>query len=188
MKQGASYLRTVEDVLSSEPRLISIPLTLFLDKQNRKFRLCSFGTRDFERLVKMYVNFEPKAYAAGLPPMDESRIRTWLEKLTTQGLNLVAKEGDRIAAHATLSPMNEDEAEVAVFVHQDFQGAGLGSKLVMCLVSVANLKHFEKVWGFVESENNAIIHINHELGFSTYRISQGSMEMELKLQERERRR
>ncbi|MBI3661100.1 GNAT family N-acetyltransferase [Candidatus Acetothermia bacterium] len=184
MKPGVSYLRTVEDVLSDEPRVLSVPLTIFIDKHGRPFRICRLGTRDFERLVEMYVSFEPKSQAGGLPPTDEPRIRAWLEKLIDQGLNLIAKDKSQIVAHAVLSSIDEREAEVAVFVHQGFQGLGLGHKLVTCLVTIANLKDFEKIWGLVESENSAIIHINHSLGFSTYRISQGSVEMELKLHER----
>jgi L-amino acid N-acyltransferase YncA len=184
MKPGASYLKTVEDALKTEPRTLSIPLTLFFDKHGRKFRLCRLGQRDFEPLVQMYENFEPKGQAGGLPPADAPRLRSWLKQLVSQGINLVAKERSRIVAHAVLSPLNEQEAEVAVFVHQQYQGIGLGHKLVTCLVTIANLKNFEKVWGLVESENNTIIHINHELGFTTYRISQGSIEMELKLRER----
>ncbi|MBI3460517.1 hypothetical protein HY009_06280, partial [Candidatus Acetothermia bacterium] len=88
MKPGVSYLRTVEDVLSDEPRVLSVPLTIFIDKHGRPFRICRLGTRDFERLVEMYVSFEPKSQAGGLPPTDEPRIRAWLEKLIDQGLNL----------------------------------------------------------------------------------------------------
>jgi L-amino acid N-acyltransferase YncA len=183
MKPGTSYLKTVDAVLNGRLHSLSVPLTLFFDKQNRKFRIARLGDRDIENLIQMYVSFEPKSRAGGLPPADEARIRAWVKKLASEGLNLIAKISDRVAAHATLSTIDAHEAEVAVFVHQDFQGAGLGHKLVTCLIAIANLKHFEKVWGLVESENAAIIHINHSLGFSTYRISQGSIEMELKLRE-----
>ena len=184
MKPEATYLTTVEDVLNQEGCTPSVPLTLFFDKHDRKFRICRYGSRDFERLVEMYISFEPKGQAGGLPPTDRPRIRAWLETLTSQGLNLIAKDKSRVVGHSALSPLNEREAEVAVFVHQDVQGAGLGHKLVTCLVTIANLRNFEKVWGLVESENSTIIHINHSLGFSTYRISQGSVEMELKLHEK----
>jgi len=51
MKFGISYLKTIDDVLNAHPRPLSVPLTLFFDKQNRKFRICRLGDRDVENLV-----------------------------------------------------------------------------------------------------------------------------------------
>ncbi|MFB6270638.1 MAG: N-acetyltransferase family protein, partial [Halobacterium sp.] len=82
----------------------------------------------FEALVEMYVEFDPADRAQGVPPVGEQRIREWLENLLEQdGFDVLAWHGDEVAGHATLVPDDESTYELAIFVHQDYQGAGIGT-------------------------------------------------------------
>jgi L-amino acid N-acyltransferase YncA len=74
------------------------------------------------------------------------------------------------------------QGELALFVHQDYQGAGLGTKLLTCLVAISAFKGYERLWALVEEGNRPVIAVNQKLGFQTLTISWGEREMELRLQ------
>jgi GNAT superfamily N-acetyltransferase len=101
------------------------PPLSFEDKEGREIEIRPYSEDEFEAVVEMYADFEPADRAQGIPPATESRVRDWFENLL-EGLNVVAWHDDRAVGHATLVP-DEDSHELAIFVHQDYQRAGIGS-------------------------------------------------------------
>jgi|GEM_PF-6271174 len=99
---------------------------------------------DRQALVEMYLGFEPKGAAFGLPPRKEPE--TWLDHLTPYP-NFVAWVAGRVVEHSVLCP-EDDLGEVAVFVHQDYRQRGLGKKLVRELVQEAQRLGLRKIWGW----------------------------------------
>jgi acetyltransferase len=79
--------------------------------------------------------------------------------------------------------MNEDltSGEVAVLVQDRFQGKSLGAKLVEMLIEIARERGLEDVRADVLTENESMLHIFRQLGFSTHRIDSGTSEVLLKL-------
>ena len=65
------------------------------------------------------------------------------------------------------------EAEYAVLVHDDFQGKGLGYKLVDVLIGVAQDMGLEGIHGTVLSENDKMLRIILKLGFTMKREEDG---------------
>jgi len=65
------------------------------------------------------------------------------------------------------------EAEYAVLVHDDFQGKGLGYKLVDVLIGVAQDMGLEGIHGTVLSENDKMLRIALKLGFTMRREEDG---------------
>lgn len=58
------------------------------------------------------------------------------------------------------------KAEFAVVVHDDFQGLGLGYKLVDMVIGIGHEKGVEEIYGFVLSDNVKMLSMCNKLGCS----------------------
>jgi len=87
-----------------------------------------FVPEERENLIKMYEDFSPEKRCCGLPPATRKGIEVWIDRLHENGYGFIAKLGDRIIGHIAAVPV-KDEAEFAVFIHQDFEDRGIGSEL-----------------------------------------------------------
>lgn len=81
----------------------------------------------------MYLAFEPKGAFQGLPPVAEPRLDEWLHELVNDGVeNFVCDNGERIIGHTMLCRgPGKHEAELAIFIHQDWRGFGAGRALLL---------------------------------------------------------
>ncbi|USZ69502.1 GNAT family N-acetyltransferase [Halorussus salilacus] len=156
------------------------PPVSFADGEGREIEIRPYEDDDFEAVVEMYVDFDSADRAQGIPPATESRVREWFEALL-DGLNVVAWHGDRAVGHATLVPGGDDAYELAIFVHQDYQRAGIGSKLIRALLGHGRANGVEKVWLTVERWNRAAVGLYESVGFETYGTESFEIEMSLKL-------
>ena len=116
---------------------------------------------DRDALIAMYLSFEPKGASFGLPPRKEPE--HWLDGLRACP-NFIMTAAGRIAGHAVLCGEGES-AEVAVFVHQDFRGRGLGKQLLRALVEEAQRLNLRRVWGMSELDNVPMLRLARSLGF-----------------------
>ncbi len=71
--------------------------------------------------------------------------------------------------------------ELAVFVHDSFQGQGLGTRLVKALLDIAREKSLPEVRAEVLSENTAMLGIFRRMGFTIRHLPGGASECLLKL-------
>lgn len=125
------------------------------------FELRAGTPADRSALLEMYESFEPKASAMGLPP--RYGIEQWLESL--EGFtNLLIWAGRQVVGHGILCPQ-DDSAEVAVFIHQDFRSRGLGKLLLSELVKEARRVGLRRVWGITELDNVPMLRLARSLGF-----------------------
>jgi acetyltransferase len=60
---------------------------------------------------------------------------------------------------------NQRSAEYAVLVHDDYQGKGLGYKLVDILIGIAQEKGLDEIYGFVLADNRKMLGVAKKLGF-----------------------
>jgi RimJ/RimL family protein N-acetyltransferase len=130
--------------------------------------LRAFDESDSEKLGEMYCQFEPKGEFQGLPPRTASQIREWLSQLCEHGFHqfVVEVEG-RIVGHGVLCPsQRKTEAELAIFVHQDYRGYGLGKKLLLGTLNFGCKKlELERVWIFVMGSNSVALRLFEGVGF-----------------------
>lgn len=75
---------------------------------------------------------------------------------------------------------NKKRGEFAVVVADKYQGKGLGTKLIDMLISVAEEKGLESMYGIVLPENANMIHLCEKLGFTVERRHE-EVVVELKL-------
>jgi len=148
------------------------------DSKGRTILLCC--PDEYERLVEMYLAFDPADRAQGIPPVEESTIREWLDRITgPDTLNLVARHGDRTVGHVVF--VGDTEYELAIFVLQAYQNAGIGTALLRTALGAAAATGIERVWLSVERWNNAAIALYRRVGFEAADTPEFGMEMTLRL-------
>ncbi|HVN95016.1 MAG TPA: bifunctional acetate--CoA ligase family protein/GNAT family N-acetyltransferase [Syntrophorhabdaceae bacterium] len=72
-------------------------------------------------------------------------------------------------------------AEFAVVVHDDYQGKGLGYKLMDVLIGIAQDKNLNSIYGIVLSDNERMLRATRRLGFVPERASDGLTRVVLEL-------
>ena len=150
----------------------------FEDREGRLIEFQAAGGMDPEPLVEMYTAFDPADRAQGIPPSQEDRIRSWLDTLLTEGLNVLAWDGSDVVGHAVLMPDTEGW-ELAIFVYQPYQGAGIGGQLIRTLLGYGAAEGVEHVWLTVERWNRPAIGLYKSVGFEPCEAESFEMEMSL---------
>ncbi|MFB6171269.1 MAG: N-acetyltransferase family protein [Haloarculaceae archaeon] len=142
----------------------SPPLS-FEDREGREITVDNYDD-DFEDVVGMYLDFEPADRAQGIPPTGEADIRSWLDHiLVDDAINVVARHQHRVIGHAVLVPDRSDAYELAIFVLNAYQGAGIGTQLMEALLGRGQDEGIEYVWLTVERWNQAAIRLYKKMGF-----------------------
>jgi RimJ/RimL family protein N-acetyltransferase len=160
-----------------------LPPLRFEDREGREIEIRAYDGSDeeCEALVSMYVSFDPADRAQGIPPSEERRIRRWLDDvLAEECLNVVAWHGETAAGHATLVP-DGDAYELAIFVLQEYQEAGIGTHLLKALLGHGAASGVEKVWLTVERWNQAAVGLYEKMGFEVVDAESFEMEMRIRL-------
>ncbi len=124
--------------------------------------------QDYEHLVAMYEEFDPKGEFQGLPPRSTSQIRKWLAQLSQLGFfQFVVDVDGRIVGHSMLCPSpRKTEAELAIFLHQNYRGRGLGKKLLLGTLHFGcKTLELHRVWLFVMGSNPIALRLFENVGF-----------------------
>jgi ribosomal protein S18 acetylase RimI-like enzyme len=153
------------------------------DREGREVELRVYDGTDeeLESLVAMYEEFDPADRAQGIPPTGERRIRSWLERvLDAECHNVVAWHDETAAGHATLVP-DEDAYELAIFVHQRYQEAGIGTALLENLLGHGAERGVQRVWLTVERWNKPAVSLYRKVGFETSNAESFELEMSILL-------
>jgi GNAT superfamily N-acetyltransferase len=102
-------------------------------------------------------------------PVAELTPRQLERMVASPGLAVLARDArGRCVAHAQYA-LAEGEAEFAVVVADDWQGAGLGERLVSVLIEQAWLAGVRGLSGVTRLQNAAMQHLASKLGFSFLR-------------------
>ncbi|WP_248898006.1 GNAT family N-acetyltransferase [Haloplanus halobius] len=161
------------------------PPQTFEDREGRTITVRRYDdAADRDALAAMYEAFDPADRAQGIPPTDPERIADWLGSITgPETVNVVAEHEDAVVGHATLVPDEpEGTAELAIFVLQDYQHAGIGTHLLETLLGAGQDECVERVWLTVERWNDAAIRLYEKVGFRTSDAESFEHEMTLRLQ------
>lgn len=137
----------------------------FVDREGDRWLVRPFEPGDREALLAMYRDFDPDHRAQGIPPLDERRMERWVDDLLADGCNVVAARDGRVVGHALYTPTDAAEPELAVFVHQDYQGRGIGTELCSHVVATAAAAARDALVLEVEPRNRAAIHVYESVGF-----------------------
>lgn len=167
----------------TQPRITAPPTRIFpcsfRDKLGRVVDVRLLRAGDAGRLHGMYDTFHPKGQAQGLPPINDEPRRQWLDGILATGVHALAWVGDHIAGHAVLFDINGAMSEWGIFIHQDFQGAGIGRRLTGLSGTWAAEMGYEGVWLVVERSNRRATNVFRRCGYEP--LSSMETELEMKL-------
>lgn len=160
------------------------PPLRFDDAEGREIEIRAYDDEvERDALVEMYTEFDPSDRAQGIPPVGEESIRSWLDTILADDcLNVIAWDDEEAAGHATLVPGNGDY-ELAIFVLQTYQEAGIGTNLIEALLGYGQVEGIDKVWLTVERWNRAAVALYKNIGFETSDAESFELEMTLRLRE-----
>lgn len=142
----------------------ALPLRV-TDDAGRDVQLRPYRDEDFEKLVRMYDEFDPSQRAQGTPPLGTGAIRQWLAGIL-EGVNAVAVTDDRVVGHISFVPDGTGRHELAIFVHQAYQHAGIGTQLMAGGMGYASEQGVDYVWLSVESWKRDVQRFYSRAGFS----------------------
>ena len=162
---------------AEDERQFPRPPQAFTDREGRTVRMEAYDG-EAEPLVGMYTDFDDDDRAQGVPPRKEPAIRTWVQGLLDEGHNVVVWDDDRPIGHAVLMPVEDASAELAIFVHPDYQSAGIGSYLIEVLLGHGQAAGVEHVWLAVSQRNHVAMRVYRAVGFETRLREHVEIEME----------
>jgi len=151
----------------------------FVDGEDRRVTVRETDPGDREALVGMYRDFAPEDRAQGIPPAKEPAIRDWLDAVTGSDCLGVVAVADRIVGHAVLVPDGNGAYELAIFVLQAYQSAGIGTELLGTLLGLADEAGVERVWLTVERWNDPAVRVYRTVGFET--VDEAGLELEMSI-------
>lgn len=152
----------------------------FVDKLGTRWTIRPTVREDAAPLTEMYEGFGLSDRAQGLPPASHSRLTDWIDTMLTEGSNVVAEHGGEVFGHAMYTPTDADHPELAVFVHPDMQGRGVGTELCRHVIADAATADREVIELYVERSNRVARNVYRKVGF-TLVDRQGNLRMELPL-------
>jgi len=137
----------------------------FVDKQGARWTIRPGVSEDAAALAEMYEGFGTADRAQGLPPVTRSRRADWLETMLADGNVVVAERNGEPFGHAMYTPTDAARPELAVFVHPEMQGRGVGTELCRHVIADADAGDREGLELHVESGNRVARSVYRTVGF-----------------------
>lgn len=165
----------MERHVDSRERFPRVPLS-FTDQHDRKITVEPYDGHTAP-LVEMYEEFDRGSQSQGVPPRTTAQIQEWASMLLSDGENVVAFHDDKPIGHAVLVPY-DDTSELAIFVHPEYQSAGIGTHLIRGLLGYGRSHGIGHVWLTVAHDNRIAMRLYRSAGFEIRDEDRGEFEME----------
>jgi RimJ/RimL family protein N-acetyltransferase len=136
-----------------------------------------------QRLVDMYLAFEPRNSFQGLPPISDAACVSWVRHMIDTGINLIALSFEAgLVGHSALFPVNDRVSEMLAVVSPPFQNIGIGTELTRCAIQLAHELGYDTIQLSVEATNSRARHVYKKCGFDYKHYDHaGEVEMALDL-------
>jgi diamine N-acetyltransferase len=141
----------------------TLPAAL-VDKEGHPFVVRRLTAADRPALEAMYLSFEPKRGAQGLPP-EPARLPSWLDHVLRDGHHFGVDVHRQLLGHVMLLPIGEGRVELANFLHQSIRNRGIGTHINSIALDQARAEGFTSVWLCVEPFNRAAVRSYEKAGF-----------------------
>ena len=138
-------------------------------KDGRTVKIRMFQPQDKDKLIEMYESLSSEAVRWGMPPYKRERLEEgWFRNL--QNITaIVAFYDDKIVGHAQIFKFSHSRrkgtADLATYIHQDFQGVGLGTAMLRKLIELAKKEGLHRIGLQVVADNKLAIHLYQKMGF-----------------------
>jgi len=128
----------------------------------------TYKAEDFEKVVKMFASLSDEALRWGTPPYTRETIGRWTQDLENR-IILVAHFQNRIVGycmvHGSPRPRYRGIRDMMIYLHQDFQGKGLGTAMTSMAVRLAREQGLHRLSLEVVADNKIAIHVYEKAGF-----------------------
>ncbi len=137
---------------------------------------------DRNKLIEMYVNFDPEDRCLGLPPLTKEGIERWVDYLSKNGYNIVAEHRGKIVGHVAIVPLeNRKDVELDIFVLRPYQNRGIGQELLRNAINFCREMGFEGIMITTQCSNLRAKRLFRKFGFVTIDSDMDECYMYLKL-------
>jgi len=130
----------------------------------REVHLRSLKPTDKQQLVQLYHSMSDSALRWTKAPTGEQ-----IEQIIQYPdyyINLVTEHDDRIIGHGEIKKDSEKRnGELNIHLHQDYHGVGLGTVMMIALMSDANGQNLHKINLQVAAENRKAVRLFRKFGF-----------------------
>lgn len=134
----------------------------------RRVTLRVAGADDVPRIVELYESLSADSFRrrfhSGRPKPELLARLARLDRAAGMVSLIAAGPDGRLAAEARYGPTGEDAAELALVVLDDFQGLGLGRRMLSELISHANAAGLGRLSAVVNLGNDTMLHLLAVLG------------------------
>jgi diamine N-acetyltransferase len=172
---------------------VRLPRT-FLCQNGLPVELRRLSENAGQRLIDMYLAFQPRNSFQGLPPIKDDVCVRWVRDMIATGVHVVAtvspnanlslarrNPGETLPpaqespfiGHAAIFPVSDKKCEMLVVVCPGFQNLGVGTELVQSCIALADELGFERIWLPVEATNVRARHVYRKCGFEYASSDQG---------------
>ncbi|MFC7131889.1 MULTISPECIES: GNAT family N-acetyltransferase [Salinibaculum] len=155
----------------------------FEDETGVALHVRPYDEDHFEALVDFYEGYPERHRSMSLPPLARSQIEDWVGKLVDRGRNLTVFAGDRLVGHVAYSPREADEAELVIFVDEQFHNRGIGTELIRQAIAYATEDEMDAILLHVDSRNERAVHVYESIGFELLDMDDQTLKMRLEITE-----
>lgn len=128
-------------------------------------------------IYKPYIETTAITFETEVPAYDEfvKRVKHKLEQFPW----LVYEDEGKILGYAYASLMRERaayswDAELSVYLHKDYHGLGIGSKLYLVLEAILKEMNYVNLYGCITYPNEKSVNLHHKLGYKEIGIFHNS--------------
>jgi len=123
---------------------------------------------DAPRLVEFFYALSPETryrrFHTAVPDLPEEevwrRVPEFVDVPPERGGAIIALDGETIAGSARAMRQPDAEvAEAAVVVRDDYQGQGIGSRLLQELITLARLLGIKRLFAYIQPDNRRILQL-----------------------------
>jgi RimJ/RimL family protein N-acetyltransferase len=137
-------------------------------KDGRRVLLRTYKPSDKEALVSMYAGLSQESLRWSMPPYNRERIERMTSDLENR-IILLAFDGPKVVGHLQISlaanARFRGTGDLFIYLHQDFQNAGLGAALMKEGIALARARRVHRVELTVVAENHRAIRLYEKVGF-----------------------
>lgn len=134
----------------------------------REARVRLVAVEDEEQLLAMFSSMSESALRWGMPPYTRDRIERWFAAFQDM-IGLVALHSDRIVGWCSVykqpHPRRKGIGDLGIYLHQDFQGIGLGTIMTKQILALAEEQGMHRIGFEVVEDNKAALRLYKRSGF-----------------------
>ncbi|MCX8172859.1 MAG: GNAT family N-acetyltransferase [Archaeoglobaceae archaeon] len=150
----------------SSLKLLRFESVIVKDRKGEEFLIRKYEhPKDREKLIEMYLKYDPNFRCLGLPPTNPVAIKSWIDYLAENGFAIVAEKDGKFVGHLAIVPTERNEVSLTIFIHQNYQNRGLGQEMIKIIIEICKKANFDAITLVTERKNERAIHVYRKLGF-----------------------